>query len=139
VIVAEDASCPGHLGLGAVRGGDSTLRVSYERLADLAVAAGDPAAARTLYDQPPAIRRRLAEVDPGNVQLQRDLNVSLGRLGRSLVAKNKPEAIRLFAQAEGIIGHLFEIDPSNTRYHSDHAYYHARLAKLRGEPNPDTS
>ena len=52
------------------------LSVSYERLADLAVAAGDPGGARTLYDQSLSIARRLAEADPGNVQLQRDLSVS---------------------------------------------------------------
>ena len=52
------------------------LSISYERLADLASAAGDTGEAEQLYRQALAIDERLAVLDPGNTDFQRNLSVS---------------------------------------------------------------
>ncbi len=49
------------------------LSVSHERLGDVAVAAGDLAAARAAYQAGLDIAVRLAAADPANAQWQRDL------------------------------------------------------------------
>ncbi|HUK70842.1 MAG TPA: trypsin-like peptidase domain-containing protein [Streptosporangiaceae bacterium] len=56
------------------------LSVSFERLADLAVAAGQGERARELYERSLAIAQRLADAEPGNTTYARDLSVSFERL-----------------------------------------------------------
>ncbi|MGA8169587.1 MAG: hypothetical protein WB816_01925, partial [Methylocystis sp.] len=56
------------------------LSVSYERLGDLAVAAGDGKAARDYFEKGLTVRKRLAEGDPGNAWYQRDLIISFVKL-----------------------------------------------------------
>ena len=43
--------------------------------------AGDRAGALAAYEESLAIRRKLAEADPGNAEAQRDLSVSLDKIG----------------------------------------------------------
>ncbi|MGH3697517.1 MAG: trypsin-like peptidase domain-containing protein [Pseudonocardiaceae bacterium] len=57
------------------------LSVSYERLADLAVAVGQTDEARRLFTQSLAIAEALAKAEPGNTTYQRDLSVSYERMG----------------------------------------------------------
>ncbi|MGH3972921.1 MAG: hypothetical protein ACRDS9_06305, partial [Pseudonocardiaceae bacterium] len=57
------------------------LSVSYERLADLAVAVGQTDEARQLFTQSLGIREALAAAEPGNTTYQRDLSVSYERMG----------------------------------------------------------
>ena len=56
------------------------LSVSYERLADLARAEGDPDTARRFYTDGLDIARGLAQREPGNTGYQRDLSISYERL-----------------------------------------------------------
>jgi hypothetical protein len=50
------------------------LSVSHNKVGDVAVAAGDLAAAATAYQASQEIRVRLAAADPTNAQWQRDLD-----------------------------------------------------------------
>ncbi|MBY0360684.1 MAG: hypothetical protein K2X45_02155, partial [Phreatobacter sp.] len=52
------------------------LSISWNKIGDLAVAAGDGKAAREAFEKGLAVRQRLAEADPGNAQFQRDLILS---------------------------------------------------------------
>ena len=57
------------------------LSISYERLGDLAMSGGDPAAARRYYEDGLAIRKRLADAASENADYARDLSFSYVRLG----------------------------------------------------------
>jgi len=59
------------------------LSVSYNRLGDLAVAAGDGKAARDFFEKALAVRKKIAEADPDNAGFQRDLIVSLVKMAAS--------------------------------------------------------
>ncbi len=64
--------------------------------------------------------QRLAESDPGNAVWQRDLSVSLDKLGNLAVAQgNLPEAQRLFADSLRIRQRLAESDPGNAASQRD--------------------
>jgi hypothetical protein len=56
------------------------LSVSYDRLGQLAAAAGETDQAREWFDQALAIDLRLAAADPDNPEFQRNLTISYGRL-----------------------------------------------------------
>ncbi len=61
--------------------------------------------------------KRLAESDPANAAWQRDLSVSLNKLGELAVAQgNLPEAQRLFGEALRIAQRLAESDPANAEW-----------------------
>jgi hypothetical protein len=57
------------------------VSVSLNKLGDLAVAVGDGAGARTLFQQSLTIAEELAKREPDNTGYQRDVSVSLERLG----------------------------------------------------------
>ena len=57
------------------------VSIAYERLGDVALAAGDWGAAGRYYDAKSAIDEELAALDPTNVKFQRDLAISQGKLG----------------------------------------------------------
>jgi tetratricopeptide (TPR) repeat protein len=107
------------------------LLVSCGRLGDLAVAAGDAAAARDWYTQGLQIRRRLVEVDPGNVQFQRDLSVSYERLGDLAVAAGDAAAARdWYTQGLQIAQRLVEVDPGNVQFQRDLSISYNKLGDL---------
>jgi hypothetical protein len=60
-------------GVESARRQGNPLRVDDNKLGDVAVAAGDLAAARTAYQASLDIRVRLAAADPANAQWQQDL------------------------------------------------------------------
>ena len=70
------------------------LSVSHNKLGDLAVAAGDLAAAQQHYQAALTIRERLAAADPTNTEWQRDLSVSHEQLGDLAVAAGDLAAAR---------------------------------------------
>jgi hypothetical protein len=122
LIAAQAAARPDDLALQV------NLAVTYSKLGDLAVAARDAAAARDWYTQRLAIARRLVQADPGNVQFQRDLSVSYGRLAMLSATSDPTEARRLIAR--DIVRRLAEIDPSNATYARDLAHCESWLAVL---------
>ena len=70
------------------------LSVSHNKLGDVAVAAGDLAAARTAYQAALDIADRLAAADPANTEWQRDLSVSHNKLGDVAIAAGDLAAAR---------------------------------------------
>jgi tetratricopeptide (TPR) repeat protein len=56
------------------------LSISYNKLADLALAAGRSAEAEGLYRQALQVREELTELEPGNTTYRRDLSISYERL-----------------------------------------------------------
>ena len=70
------------------------LSISFDRLGDVSVAAGDLAAARAYYEQGLAISRTLADADPASAQKQRDLSISFNKLGDVSVAAGDLAAAR---------------------------------------------
>jgi tetratricopeptide (TPR) repeat protein len=70
------------------------LSVSYDKLADLALAAGRSGDAEALYRQSLAGRQELTELEPGNTTYRRDLSVSYERLGKVAVESGLAEEAR---------------------------------------------
>ena len=91
------------------------LSISHNKLGDVAVAAGDLAAARAAYQASQDIRTRLAAADPANTEWQRDLSISHGKLGDVAVAAGDLTAARTAYQASlDIAARLAAADPANT-------------------------
>jgi len=66
-----------------MQGFSATSPSPYNRLGDLAVAAGDGKAARDFFEKALAVRKKIAEADPDNAGFQRDLIVSLVKMAAS--------------------------------------------------------
>ena len=91
------------------------LSVSHNILGNVAVAAGDLAAARAAYQAGLDIAARLAAADPANTGWQRDLSVSHNKLGDVAVAAGDLAAARAAYQAYlDIAARLAAADPANT-------------------------
>ena len=76
------------------------LSVSYNKLADLAVAVGQTDEARRLFTQSLDIREALATAEPGNTTYQRDLSVSYERLAVMADKEQEPAVVaEWFAKA----------------------------------------
>jgi tetratricopeptide (TPR) repeat protein len=117
------------------------LSVSYNKLADLALAEGDPDTARRFYTDGLDIRRGLAEREPGNTGHQRDLSVSYERLADLALAEGDPDtARRFYTDGLDIRRGLAEREPGNTGYQRDLSVSYERLADLAlAEGDPDTA
>ncbi len=108
------------------------LSVSHDRLGDVAVAAGDLAAARTAYQASLDIRVRLA-ADPASTGWQRDLSVSHERLGDVAAAAGDLTAARTAYQASlDIRVRLAAADPANTEWQRDLSGSHQALGDVAG-------
>ncbi len=82
--------------------------------------AGDQAGALAAYQESLDIRRKLAAQDPGNAQAQRDVAVSLGKLGDvKLRAGDRTGALAAYQESLGIARKLAAQDPGNARARSD--------------------
>ncbi len=98
------------------RNGSGTCLSATNELGDVAVAAGDLAAARTAYQASLDIAARLAAADPANTEWQRDLSVSHNRLGDVARAAGDLAAARTAYQASlDIRTRLAAADPANSR------------------------
>ncbi len=107
------------------------LSISYNKLADVAVAVGDTVRAQQLFTDGLAIRRRLAEADPTNSQAQRDLSVSYEKLGDVAVAVGDTvRAQQLFTDGLAIRRRLAEADPVNAGKQRDLVISLVQLGQL---------
>lgn len=103
----------GDLGLQA------ELAMAYEKMGDVQGRAdgpnvGDTAAALSSYRKALAIRESMQAADPGNVENQRHLAVSLSRMSGVLkIAGEYPAGLELDRRALGIRERLLAGDPSN--------------------------
>ena len=104
------------------------------KLGDVAVAAGDLAAARTAYQASLDIRLRLAAADPANTGWQRDLSVShkaRGRRDRGRGPGRRPH--RLPGQPRHRV-RLAAADPANTEWQRDLSVSHEGSGTSRPRP-----
>ena len=107
------------------------LSVSYNKLGDVAVAAGQLDAARRAYEQGLAIRERLATADPSNsavaARFVGELHEAQPGAGEQ---KQHAEALRYFEKARVISTRLAQHDPSNAVWKNDLAWVQNRIAEL---------
>ena len=102
-----------------------------QQLGDVAVAAGDLAAARAAYQASLDIRQRLAAADPANTGWQRDLSISHEQLGNVAVAAGDLAAARAAYQASlDIAVRLAAADPANTGWQRDLSVSHNKLGDV---------
>ncbi len=67
-----------------------------------------------------AIGRKLAAADPGNAEWQRDLNVSLNRIGDvRLAAGDRAGALKAYEESLAIMRRLAAADPGNAGWQAD--------------------
>ncbi len=91
-------------------------------------AQGDLKEARAAFAEALAISRRLAEQDPSNAGLQRELAAAHIRVGDVLAAQGDlKEARAAFAEALAISRRLAEQDPSNAGLQRDQAVAYNRV------------
>jgi tetratricopeptide (TPR) repeat protein len=80
----------------------------------------DLAAARTNYAESLAVMRRLAEHDPSNADLQRDLSLNLDRVGDTLREQGDlGGALAVYRESLEVRRRLTEADPSNLEWQRD--------------------
>ena len=88
-------------------------------------------AAREQHVLPKTNAQRLLALEAGNAEWQRDLSVSLNKLGDLTVAQgNLPEAQRLFGDSLRIAQRLAESDPGNAAWQRDVWVSHWRVANV---------
>ena len=92
------------------------LSVSYNKMGDLAVAAGDGKAAREAFQRSLEVAKKLAEADPANAQFQRDLSVSFEKMGDLLGREGDGEAAQAaYLQALDAYRRLCERNPDDVQ------------------------
>ncbi len=112
------------------------LSISYDRLGDLAVAAGDGKAARENFEKGLIVRKALAEGDPGNAQFQRDLSISYNKMGDLAVAAGDGKAAREnFEKGLNVAKALAEGDPGNAQFQRDLIVSCVKLASAGDRPS----
>jgi hypothetical protein len=110
------------------------LAVSESKLADLAIATGDPARGRAHLEKCLAARLELGQLNPGDAGVRRDLAVCLERLGIAADAMGDKAAARLAWEQElRIAEHLRRDDPRGAGGRRFVAVVHAFLASLEEE------
>ena len=108
--------------------------MSYERIGKIYQAKGDTGAALKLYQDSLLIRKKLVELDPNQVEWQRDLSVSYERIGKIYQAKGDTgAALKLYQDSLLIAQKLVELDPTNVQWQTDVAVSYVKLSQV--EPN----
>ncbi len=110
---------------------DRDRSVALDALADVLVAQGDLAGARSRYQDSLDIRKRLAAADPSSASLQRDLSVSLDKLGDVLVAQGDLTSARSrYQDSLDIRKRLAAADPSSASLQRDLSVSLERLGNV---------
>ena len=107
------------------------LSVSFNKLGEVSVAAGDLNAARRYFEEGLRISRRLAEDDTASAQAQRDLSISFDRLGDvSRAAGDLKAAQGYFEDGLRIRRRLADADTANAQAQRDLWVSHWRIADV---------
>jgi hypothetical protein len=106
------------------------LSVSYERLGDVMVAAGNGADAERFFRDSLTIAEHLAATDPTNTAFQRDVAVSYERIGEVAAGDRNNEAAGAFEASLVIWRRLAGIDPTAIDYRVAQRVPLTRLAAL---------
>ena len=95
------------------------------------LAQGDLGGARASYERSRKIAEKLAAGDPTNAEWQRDLSVSLEKLGNvQLTQGDLATARREFTAALVIAERLTKLDPTNATWRNDAARLRDQLRRL---------
>ena len=95
-------------------------------------ATGDRAGALTAHEESLAIARKLAAADPGNVVWQRDVSVSLNKVGDvRRAAGDRPGALSAYEEGLAIMRKLAAADPGNTGWQRDVSVSLNRVGDVR--------
>jgi tetratricopeptide (TPR) repeat protein len=111
------------------------LSVLLDKIGDVLMAQGDqpdalPEALRS-YSRSLAIRKRLSEIAPRNTSWQRDLWVSLGKVGDALLAKgNMVDALNSHRDALAVCKRLAEASPDNTEWQHDLSVSYDKIGEV---------
>ena len=84
------------------------------------------------------IRERLAQLDSGNAEWQRDLTVNYSKLA-SVFKQSSDTANALLAlrQGQAILDRLAKLAPDNAKWRNDLAWFNSQIAELtKTESNP---
>ena len=109
-------------------GKEPTLALSWSKMGDACLQAGQLAAAEAAFQSAHTLYSRLAASDPANAAWQRDLSVSLEKLGDLAVAQGDlPGALRYFTESKTIAERLAASDPDNAEWQRDLAVSHFKL------------
>jgi len=84
------------------------LSISFERLGDVSVASGDLAAARDYFADGLTIAKQLAQADPTNAQMQRDIWVSHWKIANALEKENNPAAVESWRACLGVFQKMID-------------------------------
>ena len=111
---------------------------SNEKLGDLSISLGEPRAAREHYQQALALRREIAAQNRDETQAQRDVLLSLQKVGNhELIYSLDPKTARQHYQ-EALDGFLerLQAEPASVLAKMDVAlaHYYVATADLRGGP-----
>ena len=107
------------------------LSVSYDRLGDLAMSGGDPAAAQRYYEDGLRIAKRLADAAPENADYARDLSISYNKLGDLARSGGDPAAAwRYYEDGLRIAKRLADAVPENADYARDLSVSYNKLGDL---------
>ena len=120
------------------------LAAAYQRIGDVQgqprqANLGDPAGAEASYRKALAIREALAASDPKNLEIQRELVPSYGKLSDLLRSTGDLQGSMSYSHKEfDTARHLYEADPSNIAvrvlfgtYSMDHGYKQATIGQQR--------
>jgi tetratricopeptide (TPR) repeat protein len=89
-------------------------------IADVLLAIGDTAGARTAAEQSLQIATDLVAGDPTNTHWRRDLSVSYDKIGDVLVVQGKlDEALKSYRDSLAVVERLAQSDPGNTDWQRD--------------------
>lgn len=84
-----------------------------------------------LYNEALAISRRLAAIDPDNVELQRDISVAASGLGDAANASDDPaSALAAYREALSVIERLTGAEPTNVQWQTDQAILIVKIAMI---------
>jgi len=107
------------------------LSISYERLGDVTLQAGQPARALEYYTLKFEIDKKLAAADPSDAQVQRALSISYDRLGDVTLQAGQPaRALEYYTQAFEIDKKLAAADPSDARAQRDLSVSYIKLGDV---------
>jgi len=78
------------------------------------------------------IAKKLAQRDPGNDELARDLAVAYAKLARwHRQAGNMSHALTFFREGHAIMERIARLSPEHVGWRDDLAWFDAQIAKLR--------
>ncbi len=84
------------------------LSISFNKLGDVSVESGELTAARVYFADGLTIRKQLAQADPTNAQMQRDVAVSHANIAGLLEKEHNPAAVDSWRACLGVFQKMID-------------------------------